>query len=344
MKKILINIFIIIQAIYAAYGANITIIEDLNYTDQSFMKLYRSTVDSKNRLIKKTRLQEYPVPNFYLYILKKGEDIWTIIAKTSLNIDTIATLNRIDFIGDLIEGKNVILPDLLGVFSEDLDYLQDKYPELAEEIISIDDPLSDETLNQIGKVSTLQGTQPGGQPTSSMQPSNKVIAKTQRPNDQFNDQLLKKKIYFLPEVKLDFIEVAYIRGVVFHHPLSGIESSGFGIRKDPFINEITFHGGVDIAAAEGKPVRAARWGKVVHAGPLGGYGNTVVIKHELGYMSLYGHLKDIVVEVGQNVETGELIGTVGSTGKSTGPHLHFEIRRGKDKLNPENIPFFFIHK
>jgi murein DD-endopeptidase MepM/ murein hydrolase activator NlpD len=124
----------------------------------------------------------------------------------------------------------------------------------------------------------------------------------------------------------------------------GVETSQYGRRIDPFINEEAFHSGVDIAADRGRKVHAARWGRVVHAGEAGGYGNTVLIEHELGYHTLYAHLDEIRVEPDMRVESGGIIGTVGSTGRSTGPHLHFEIRRFREKLDPGNIPYLLDHQ
>jgi len=296
------NIYlIIITVLLIGFGtyetsAQTLIIQKLDYTDKNFNFLYSSTVESKNRMIKKTRKAIYVPPVIYSYKLGKNEDIWTIIARTSLNIDTIATLNQIDFIGLISEEKEVFLSDTLGVFDKNKEKLSEKFMLFNESIISVENPI-------------VPGT----------------------------------ALYFIPEVELDFLEKIYILGIVFHAPLTGTISSNYGSRIDPFINEKTFHGGVDIAAQEGKPVRASNEGIVTYSGEALGYGNTVVIKHELGYYSLYGHLKEILVEEGVKVETGQILGSVGQTGRTTGPHLHFEINHFEKPLNPENIPFFFEH-
>jgi murein DD-endopeptidase MepM/ murein hydrolase activator NlpD len=93
------------------------------------------------------------------------------------------------------------------------------------------------------------------------------------------------------------------------------------------------HAGVDLAAAYGTPIRAAGAGTVIAAGPAEGYGNAVLIDHHNGYLTHYGHLSEITVKVGQTVAAGEQIGDEGSTGHSTGPHLHFEVHKGTYK-NP----------
>ncbi|HFC97218.1 MAG TPA: hypothetical protein ENJ40_02005 [Thermosulfurimonas dismutans] len=111
-------------------------------------------------------------------------------------------------------------------------------------------------------------------------------------------------------------------------------SSGFGRRKDPFTGKPAFHTGVDLVGYSGTPIRSTADGKVIYAGWHGGYGRVVVIRHGYGYSTLYGHLKKIVVRAGQRVKRGQVIGYLGNTGRSTGPHLHYEVRRYGRYLNP----------
>ena len=112
------------------------------------------------------------------------------------------------------------------------------------------------------------------------------------------------------------------------HPMPGARvTSCFGARWG------RLHAGVDLAAPHGTPIVAAGAGKVVLAGVEGGYGNAVLIDHGNGYLTHYGHMSAIAVQAGQIVEPGELIGKEGSTGQSTGPHLHFEVHKGTYK-NP----------
>jgi hypothetical protein len=103
-------------------------------------------------------------------------------------------------------------------------------------------------------------------------------------------------------------------------------TSGFGSRIDPFLGRRAMHTGIDFRASTGTPVLAAAAGRVVRAGRLGGYGNLIEIDHGGGYTTRYAHLSRIDVKRGQTVSPGELIGAAGSTGRSTGPHLHYETR------------------
>jgi murein DD-endopeptidase MepM/ murein hydrolase activator NlpD len=117
-------------------------------------------------------------------------------------------------------------------------------------------------------------------------------------------------------------------------------SSGFSYRIDPIYKTVKFHPGLDFSAPQGTPIYATAQGVVRTASNLGnGYGNHVVIAHGYQYSTLYGHMYRIKVRVGQTVKRGEVIGYVGNTGKSTGPHLHYEVLKGKRHLDP--IYFFY---
>ncbi len=120
-------------------------------------------------------------------------------------------------------------------------------------------------------------------------------------------------------------------------PINAPVSSGFGWRQDPFTGEQAWHAGIDMAAPGGTPIRACWPGTVTHAGPDGGYGLTVVIAHEGGWESRYAHNQVNQVSVGDRVGAGERIALVGNTGRSTGPHLHFELRQGALAWDPNQI-------
>ena len=117
-------------------------------------------------------------------------------------------------------------------------------------------------------------------------------------------------------------------------PVEGERTSGFGMRMHPIDHEERLHNGMDIAAPAGTPIQAAAAGQVVFSGTQAGYGNVVVIQHAEGYTTLYAHNQENLVSVGTPVSQGQPIATVGSTGRSTGPHLHFEVRHGGNPVNP----------
>jgi murein DD-endopeptidase MepM/ murein hydrolase activator NlpD len=127
--------------------------------------------------------------------------------------------------------------------------------------------------------------------------------------------------------------------VPFRKPVIGeVEfTSGFGIRSDPFLGRPAMHTGLDFRAQMGDPVRATANGKVVSAGWSGGYGRMVEVDHGNGLSTRYGHLSEINVKVGDTVKIGQVIGEVGSTGRSTGPHLHYETRIDGEAVDPQKF-------
>ncbi len=114
-------------------------------------------------------------------------------------------------------------------------------------------------------------------------------------------------------------------------------TSGFGVRSDPFLGRPAMHTGLDFRAQTGDPVRVTANGKVVSAGWAGGYGRMVEVDHGNGLSTRYGHLSEINVHIGQQVRIGEVIGEVGSTGRSTGPHLHYETRIDGEAVDPQKF-------
>lgn len=125
--------------------------------------------------------------------------------------------------------------------------------------------------------------------------------------------------------------------VRFSRPVAGPVSSPFGMREDPIHGQLSMHHGTDYAVPEGTPVRAAAPGRVLFSGTKPGYGETVILDHGNGITSIYGHLKSPGVKTGDLVERGSVIGQSGQTGRSTGPHLHFEIRQHEKAVNPQAV-------
>jgi len=117
-------------------------------------------------------------------------------------------------------------------------------------------------------------------------------------------------------------------------PAAGWFSDGYGWRKDPFSGKRVFHRGLDIVADHGSGVVATADGTVAKARRNGGYGNTIEVSHDVGYVTRYSHLSEMLVSPGQPVKRGDIIGKVGNTGRSTGPHLHYEVIRDGRRVNP----------
>ncbi len=123
----------------------------------------------------------------------------------------------------------------------------------------------------------------------------------------------------------------------FAWPVHGRISSRYGNRYHPIFHRRMMHHGLDVAARHGTPIRAALEGRVIFAGWKGGYGKAVVIEHPNGHETLYGHCSSILVKRGATVKKGQQIAKIGSTGVSNGPHVHFEVRKGGRRMNPERV-------
>ncbi len=137
----------------------------------------------------------------------------------------------------------------------------------------------------------------------------------------------QENFWFITGLHFDPAEKEFFSLKAFIHPVAGRITSGFGVRKDPFTEKHKFHKGIDIACSIGTPVVASAEGTVIFAGSKKGYGKTIILEHRNGYRTLYGHLSAYVVKPGAKVKQGQKIALSGMTGRATGPHLHFEVRR-----------------
>ena len=150
--------------------------------------------------------------------------------------------------------------------------------------------------------------------------------------DKAADSLERQVRHISDRLHSDLLRLASIPSGL---PVSGYVTDGFGIRHNPFGGEgRESHNGVDVAVEFGTPVSATADGLVVWAAPYAGYGNLVVVYHSNGITSRYGHLSKITVEAGQRVKRGDQVGHAGSTGRSTGPHVHYEIRQNDQPVDP----------
>jgi len=147
-----------------------------------------------------------------------------------------------------------------------------------------------------------------------------------------------ERFFFFPGEDFSPTERAFFLNTAFRYPLPAFHlTSGFGLRRNPVTGHLVFHEGLDLAAPEGTEVYACREGTVQELGYNAIYGNYVLLQHEGGWTSLYGHLSAVLTVLHKNLQSGSLLGRVGSTGQSTGPHLHFELRQNGKPLNPANV-------
>lgn len=153
-------------------------------------------------------------------------------------------------------------------------------------------------------------------------------------NDLRKEQVLKIEVEDLSEVGLQRFIKARKRKSRFMWPLEGRLTDRYGWRMHPLTRKRNFHKGIDIAAPKGAKISAADDGKVVFAGQSGGYGNLVIVRHSSGYETRYAHCSTVNVKIGERVKGGDTVAEVGSTGVSTGYHLHFEIRKNGKIIDP----------
>ena len=234
------------------------------------------------------------------YTIGEGENLTTISRKIGASLDTLVSVNKISNANKLSPGQKIIIPNrngLLHTINEN-----EKIEEVADKY--------DIQLNRILAFNKIENAS----------------------DIKIGDDI------FLPGARYTLDERIDKFGQMFSLPATVNRiSSVFGYRIHPITGVRTKHMGVDIPGSLNTPVYAARKGKVIFAGYSGGYGNLVIVRHDKGYTTYYGHLNRITVKIGDNVGVGVMIGRMGSTGNSTGSHLHFEVRKNGEALNPADF-------
>ncbi len=248
-----------------------------------------------------------------------------------------------------LEAENQALKEQLAKFDTKIESVEEKLSTLAETDnmlrLMADLPLLSADVRQVGVGGAAEILPPG----------------PMLPEAQELGQILNKLDRELELQKTSFREIhsklEQNAKLLEHLPTlrpcdSGYFSSGFGVRHDPFTKKATHHDGLDISAPRGTPVMSTAAGTVIYAGRYYNYGQFIVVDHGGGYQTAYGHLHKVMVRKGQKVAKGVVIGQVGSTGRSTAPHLHYEVRVNGVAVNPmdyvfestESFPGFANHK
>lgn len=245
------------------------------------------------------------------------------------------------FLTELTQEKNELATALEEKTTEVEEIKQD-YLALQEETISVQRSIEEFKLFE-ERISNLKLEMPGEAITSGANGSGGLpypMQSVKVDNDVSELMEIKEE---LPELVKKF-EESFQRLTEYENELRTIPTiiptdegqitSKFGNRKDPFNFKKTFHSGIDIAAPMNTPIFAAADGKITFADRNGGYGLTIIIDHHNTYETLYAHLNEIDVKVGDQVKKGDIIGKMGSTGRSTGVHLHYEIKRNGQHIDP----------
>jgi len=272
------------------------VITRLNNSDTGF-KQFISDVENNHKRIAAARGKLLEVAEYltiYQYTPRNEDDFLFIYARCNIPQSSLASLNRLNNPLALEKGKPILLPSCPGIF----------IPE---------NPKSDlEKLTGAARLSSRESV--------------KIKVNIAGKTETFN---------FFPGSDYSPSERAFFLHSGFRFPLKFFRvTSDFGMRSNPVTGNVGMHQGMDLAAPEGTEVYAAADGVVTFTGYDSIYGNYIIITHSDRWTSLYGHLQIIETVLRTNVKSGNLIGRVGSTGQSTGPHLHFELRQDGRPLNP----------
>lgn len=237
-----------------------------------------------------------PALHIYRYRVRESDTLFGIAARCSIPYDAIASLNRIESAGTDLTGRMLYLPSIPALYLPE--QAENRFEQL---VLSSFDPRIPDIITF-----TLHTPQNG-----------------------------PRTVHCIPDARFDGTARAFFLTPTFRFPLpEGTVTSTFGMRKNPLTGNMVFHHGVDLAAPAGTSVLACADGSVEAVGYDDIYGKYIIIRHSGNRESLYGHLLHIKIELHDEVKSGTIIGNVGSTGQSTGPHLHFEVHENGVPKNP----------
>ncbi len=252
--------------------------------------LFRQHQDSVSQFYRAQRRGETAPPLMvYRYRPAESDTLISLASRFSVPYSTLATLNRIEGVQIPGDRDSLLIPSLPGLF----------VPRDAESPLEtmIDDRVDEELDDNEGTTVRISR------------------------NGTTEEFVFYAGTDFSPDERRAFLSV------LFRPPLEEMRlTSGFGFRRNPFTGGTSFHSGIDLGAPPHTPVYAAASGRVASTGRNAIYGRYVLLEHDRGYETFYGHLQTIEVELNERVSSGMMIGTVGSSGLTTGPHLHFEVR------------------
>jgi hypothetical protein len=286
------------------------VIRRLDSRDAAF-KQYLQDVEASRRLLFLSRQGRPSLPDpamteriassltIYVYIPSEGEDLMGIAARCSLPYGTLASLNRFSHQTDMVSGKGLLLPSVPGIFVSET---------------------PDSSLERLLFCARAEDGEAQG-----------VVLSVPREGKP-------ERFRFIPGDDFSPTERIFFLNRGFHFPLQSFRvTSSFGPRISPITGKPGIHRGLDLAAPEGSEVYAVRGGTVMDQGEDQIMGKYIIISHENNWLSLYGHLSEIKTVLRQEVQSASLIAKVGSTGQSTGPHLHFELRQNGQHQDPARL-------
>ena len=288
----------------------------------------------KRQMIVKANNEKFEPLKVREYTVTAGDSLWSISHKMDIDSDTIRGSNNFRTSSALRPGVKLRIPNQEGIFytlkdGETVEEVAKRYRVRMTTVRLVNEGIdvtklkaNDEIFLPGAKPEALREIKPAPKLASTPKPEPKKAVKTPEP----------QKTASKPERRQSG-EVA-VRRTGFRWPVMGRINSPFGWRTHPVTRRRDFHTGIDIKAARNDPIKAAGSGHVVYSGWMGGYGKVLVIEHSNGQSTLYAHCSTLLAGKGASVSSGQLVAKIGTTGRSTGPHLHFEVRNGNSPVNP----------
>lgn len=268
----------------------------------------------RTRQIRVASLREESKPLKVLaYVVVQGDSLWSIANAQSIELDTLVGSNTFKSSATLRPGAVLRIPNQDGIFytlrkGEKIEQVCKRYQVDLERTRKVNP-----TVDLV-----------------SLKPGDEIFLPGARPEAVAEVKSEGKKAKSPPSKGRDVQ-----KGVrSYRWPVMGRINSPFGWRRHPVTRRRDFHTGIDIKADRGMLIRAARDGRVAYSGWMGGYGKVVVVEHAGGHSTFYAHCSTLLVGQGAKVSQGQNVARVGTTGRSTGPHLHFEVRKGNSPVNP----------
>ena len=271
------------------------------FEEEALAKGYAKDIEPYANMVKANLLTDRVLAISYK-IRQKNESLWTIKNRFRINLNTIIGANPYLKTYEIRPGQELLIISRIGVLhrikeDETLEQVAALYGKTAEELLAENELYKEMSADKFLFI-------PHAEPVDL--------------TPEMKEQFALRKIFTFP-----FKDKWHKR------------SSGFGFRSDPFTGEKTFHSGFDLRADYGDKICSVADGVVTFAGDKGAFGNAVIIKHAGGYVTLYGHCEKLLVSAGKKVKKGDVIALVGSTGRSTGPHLHFTVWKNGVLVNPK---------
>lgn len=277
------------------------------------------------------------------YTVAQGDSLWSISNTQNIELDTLVGSNPLNGTSARLRPGTVLrIPNQDGIFyvmkkDDVIEKVAKRYGVSMNKIRQVNAEIDIASLKTGSEIFL-----PGAKTEAVMEHSEPVkVAETKKAAPASKNSKTVAKNDKVPKneknsktVKLEKGEVAVKHSGGFRWPIMGRINSPFGWRQHPITKRRDFHTGIDIKANRNDPIKAAGSGRVIYSGWMGGYGKVLVVEHSNGQSTLYAHCSALLAGKGASVSSGQLIAKIGTTGRSTGPHLHFEVRNGNSPVNP----------